>query len=1253
MDSCHCEGVAWWHLVSFRNPIRLFLRLTAVCMLGLLCLLMTSRWWLPPVLPRLAGIWSVELTSVERLEGGRLRLSGLALDLDSATVQIDQVELPFEWVYLQERFWGDWSEASAIHVGHVQVFARESISSPAEAKSATTFLPQVLRQVSSGIGAADLWLPQLVAERIEYRNEDQIIATVSSIECQARRITAQGSLVSMPGQWQAAAELSTDAPWQLEFSHDLWKLSGALSVERSPNQVSLKAHAERSDSGLALTATFGELSWLPTKATVSSAGFDLSGIQLLNDKLPLAALRLEQFQAEWDGENYRFQIKGESVVAANDQPEQAVAFDCSGDGDLKVLHLQAATLTSEWANLKLSEPLTVDFARRNFLGEARLRAEVDLAQQPWIAASGRVEAELILEADSPDALRFDLNGRDLVYEDVAIHSLEAEGRVGFDQLSIESLKVIPAEAVADEGVELSGTVDFQAKELGLTYSALLGAGWVNRLIGKAVLVGPLELQAGRISGPWGAPELSGQLRTTLETEATEAIELSAEVGWDGRQRLTWAGTASCNGAEIEAVASAILEEDTYSLRVESFLWSDPDRPELILESPVQMSWQRSGELFEKRLSVSAFTLRGDDMKASAAYAPVEGLELLLKNVSLVRIDRWVKQDLPIYHVESVAFKLTKFRPFLAGRVEIALEEQVEAAVLARLELSADLKEHAIDVKDLTLRFAEEEVLQGSLGLPLRLQLPFLQYEAPALKQRFYALGGGGLRGRLEGRSSPGFINWLESRTGLRIGETVVDVELAGDLSQPVGHVHLQVAELGFGPDLSETSLPAIRALDLQLEVDEQAVDVQTLNFLLNQSAVRASVTIPMKALVDAAKAVAFEPEQLLRSASGKVQLEDWQMENWLDQVPPFFRRSGSLSGSFEVLPPLQLSGELRFEDFGLRPTTTLASVDQIAGRLQLNDRLVRIVEAGARVGGSRVELIGEVNLADWKQPQWFIDVSGQNVPLFRTTEMILRSDLDIHVEARNPALTPLVAGSMNLRSSTLLVEFDPLAPRLKKGTAARPPFFRIAEEPVAEWRFDLQATGDRFMRVRSPYFKTQLSAAMKLTGTFAEPQMLGSVRTHDAQLSFPGAKFVINEGEALIEASRPNEVQLAFNGIAQKASKVIVMDVSQTLEDPLIHFESTPPMSQGDIVRLLATGSTTGGGVGNLGIYLGQGLLGAGGMNESFADKLTVDVGEETSRSGRKTLGARYELTPRWSVEGEYDVFDAYNTDLIWTIFKR
>jgi translocation and assembly module TamB len=1239
--------------VSFPKFIRWLLWLSACFALGLLCLLLTSRWWLPPLLPRVAAMWAVELASAERVEGGRLRLSGVALELNSASVAIDQVELPAEWTYLRERFFGEWSGASTLRIGHVQILAGDA-PAPAEPETGELFLPQIREQILQGMAAADPWLPRLELGRIEYRDSEQVIAAVEAVAYQGRHLAGEAVFASLPGRWPVAVALGAEAPWRLEFSHADWALSGSLQLESDGQQTVVEGRLQRGDSQAQLTARFGSLGWLPEAARVSSEGFELSGIRLpLKEGLFLTPLRLNAFQAQWDGEDYRFQSSGQTLVQAADVADQTVAFELSGGGNRETLRLEAGTLLSDWANVQLSEPLTVDFQRRSFLGEARLRAELDLGQQPWFEADGRIELQLSANAESLDALHFDLRGQGLSYADYAAERVEAQGWLNFEKLHLDTLTVTPPDAKAGEAVELSGTADLKVETVNFVFSASLGADWVNRIMGQDVLVAPFELRTGQVTGPWGAPEVRGEVRTTLQTEAIEPVELSAELRWDGRGRLAWQGVARCNGAAIESVASVMIEEDAWSLLVESLRWSDPERPELNLKSPVRLRWQRSGDSFEERLSVSAFVLQGDDMGISATYMPAEGLELLLRNASLGRVDRWVQADLPQYHIESIRCELTDFRPYLAGRVQIAVEERIDAEALARLELVAVLKERAITVQNLLIRFSGEEILQGGLELPLRLRLPLEAADVSDAKKPFYAFGGGALRGKLAGRASPEFASWLQARTGLQIAEMTLNMEIAGDLSEPVGHVHLQATEVEIGPGLVDARLPTIDGLDLRVQVDEKNINVQRLNFSLNQSPVRAAFTMPMEVLIDQAKAAAFDPMQILRATTGEIRLQAWKMEDWLDWLPPYFRRTGHLSGSLEMAPELMLSGQLRFEDFGFRPTASLASIDQVAGELHLKNRLLRVDQASARFGGSRVEFAGELDLTDFAQPQWFFDVKGDKVPLVRTTEMILRSDLDIHVEARDPALSPLVAGHLKLRSSTLLVEFDPLAPRLKKGTAARPPFFEITEEPFAAWRFDLQATGDRFMRVRSPYFSGRFSADMTLKGTFAEPQLLGSVRTGEAKLSFPGAKFDINEGEALIEASRPNEVQLAFSGIAQKASKVIVMEVSQTLEEPLIHFESTPPMSQVDILRLLATGSATGGGMGNLGIYLGQGMMGAGGMNDGFADKLTVDLGEETSRSGRSTFGARYELTPRWSVEGEYDVFDAYNANLIWTIFKR
>lgn len=1271
--------------VFFRRSIRLLLVFSALLAVALLCLLLTSRWWLPPVLPPLAAKWGVELASAERAEGGRLRLSGLVMALGEASLRVDQVELPFEWRYLRECFVGEWSAASTVRVGWVRVLSGPNEAAAPSPGSGQVFLPQLRQQLFESLAVADPWLPRIEVAEVEYLDAGQAIVFAEDILYEARRLSGQIGLASsrpegvgrapvdrigrtpahayaklrpcMPsGPWRVAVSLPEVGPWLVDFSEVDWGLAGSLELSGFEEAVFLEVRLARShtQSQAELTARFGAAAWLPEEARLSSDGFDFSGLPLpQSDDFTLAALKLEKVQAHWDGAAYRFESVGRGLLQGREEMRQTVAFELSGRGDLEGLQVEVAQVISPWAKLRLSESLGIDFKQRQFTGAAFMRAEVDLEQFPWLQAEGQVEAELRVEAADLDRLHFQLQGEELGYADIRARQMIAKGWVDLETLRLEDLSFIPAGAANDEKLEISGTVDWQAKALNFDYRARLGADWLNHISGQELLLSALEIEAGEVRGPWAGPDVRAKLRTSLQADATEAIELGAEVHWNGRNRLDWSGEAHSQGAAIEAAGQLLREETAWALLLASLRWSDPDRPDLRLEKPASLRWSQAGVSLEERVSIAGLSLRGEDLALSLNYAFGEGLSVQMEEFSLARLQPWLRADIPLYQVDSLVCELSQLRPFLAGHIRIAAEERIDAGASARLELSADLGEETLALRKLRLHFSGEELLQGAFELPLQLHLPFTSESKTELTQTFYTLGEGAVSGEFRGRSSPGFVDWLQRRTNLRIADVSLDVALKGNLKEPIGQVRLEAAQLEIGPAWLDAPLPPVEALNLAVHLDAKRIDVENLSFSINQSPVRATLAMPVEALQAQLAAETFDPVRLLDSATAEMQVASWKMENWLDLLPSYFRQSGEIRGSLSLAPKMQLTGQLAFEDFGLRPTATMASIDQIAGQLRLEDRRLIVDQASARFGGSRLALKGEMNFTDFARPRWFLEAKGANLPLLRTTEMILRSDVDLRFDALDPDLPPLMAGNLNLQSSTLLLDFDPLAPRLERGTMARPPFFSISEAPFADWRFNVKAFGDRFMRVRSPYFRARFSADFELSGTFAEPLLLGSVRTSDAELHFPGAKFLIDEGEALIEASRPNEMQLAFNGIAQKSSKVIMMEVSQTMADPLIHFEATPAMSQVEIVRLLATGSASGGGVGNLGLYLGKGMLGPGGLNESLSDKLTLDVGAQTSRSGQKTIDARYQLSPRWSVEGGYDVFDAYNADLIWTIFKR
>ncbi|HAV12418.1 MAG TPA: hypothetical protein DCX06_02825, partial [Opitutae bacterium] len=560
-----------------------------------------------------------------------------------------------------------------------------------------------------------------------------------------------------------------------------------------------------------------------------------------------------------------------------------------------------------------------------------------------------------------------------------------------------------------------------------------------------------------------------------------------------------------------------------------------------------------------------------------------------------------------------------------------------------LDAEARLAADGVVANQLELKFAGARLLEGSATVPLIFQLPI------GGEPIWRLLDSGALLAQLEGVVTPDFSEWLHRSSGIQISDAALDLKVAGTIERPTGLLEMKVPSVV----LAAAKVPVIEQIEIYAKAETDQLQLERFRFAVNQSEVSGSLSLPTAGLVKALTGSMGDYQSWLAQGTGQLELNNWRAEDWVDLLPPLLRRSGRFTGAVALKPEWDLSGRLVFEEFALRPTESAPLIDLIAGEVTLEKRKFTVVNASAQVGGSPVSIDGWFDVNDFGSPLWEFAVIGKNVPLVRTTDMILRSDLDVKASHTTRSETPLIRGVLNLRSSTMLVEFDPLTPDVNAGGRSKPPFFSISDPAFAEWRFDLKISGDTFMRVRSPYFKTQLSANFDLGGTFAEPLLVGSARTVAGELRFPGAKMPITSGEAYIERGRPNDVQLNFNGIAHKASYVITMDVSQTLADPQVQFQSTPALSNAAIVRLLTTGSTTGGGAGTVGLYLGQGLLGASGMDDQLADRLTVDVGEANSRSGRNTVDVRYDLSEDFSLEGAYDVYDAYNLDFSWSIFKR
>jgi len=118
------------------------------------------------------------------------------------------------------------------------------------------------------------------------------------------------------------------------------------------------------------------------------------------------------------------------------------------------------------------------------------------------------------------------------------------------------------------------------------------------------------------------------------------------------------------------------------------------------------------------------------------------------------------------------------------------------------------------------------------------------------------------------------------------------------------------------------------------------------------------------------------------------------------------------------------------------------------------------------------------------------------------------------------------------------------------------------------------------------------------------------------------------------------------------------MEVSGTASMPILKFSSSPPLNSEQVLLLVMAGETPNSEMsysGNqravrFGAFIGKSLFGSISGDSSGVDRLTISTGEKVSRQGRETYAVEYTLGERWSLVGEYDEFDDYNSGLKWRV---
>jgi translocation and assembly module TamB len=285
---------------------------------------------------------------------------------------------------------------------------------------------------------------------------------------------------------------------------------------------------------------------------------------------------------------------------------------------------------------------------------------------------------------------------------------------------------------------------------------------------------------------------------------------------------------------------------------------------------------------------------------------------------------------------------------------------------------------------------------------------------------------------------------------------------------------------------------------------------------------------------------------------------------------------------------------------------------------------------------------------------------GTNVPLARAPEYIIRSDLDLQVTKTNGA-PALVLGTAHLRDSFYLSDLSALIPRGVETPSERPPYFSIDNPTLADWRLAVTVEGVRWLRLRTSLFNGQVSANLHLQGTFKDPIVLGGVTVNSGLVRFPFANFQVQQGLVSLTSQDPYHPQLLLRAVSKQFGYDLHMEVSRSVDSPIIQFTSTPALSSEQILLMITTGQMPQGAftltpqqrAQTVALFLGKDLLSKMGFGDQSQERLTISSGEQISEQGRPTYNVEYKVTDRWSLVGEYDRFGDLNAGLKWRVYSK
>lgn len=1217
-----------------------------------------SLWLVRPVLRS----YGVECGRVERLGLQRLALHELKLQRGATRFTVRRLECLQPWAWLWRRLRGPGSEEASsprltlagwrLEVNEAQAPA------PAPPDGQAGSVVETWRDLQKRLPTLRAWLPAatLTDGTLRLRGFE---LTSGPVQWTSRGLTAR--LTSAKLGQAAHLQVALGAADQAELTLRVEPAAAQLHLQAVPRDggLTLDGHITWRTNRAAVSARFGPDGWLPREA------------QLLAEdlRLPAAALRLDPYedvrarmQLAWREGTFTAALEADAQPRAVAAELPPLAATLRADGDLTGCRIHSLEVHSPWLSAELTAPVAFDY-RGKFTGEpAAVRVTAELSRQPWLPLAGRLTGSVQIDprAVPQPRARFELVATELRGWGLDAPSLRLTGAFADRQLDVTAAQLRLADGST---ATLLGRLDLDRQVVAasdLTFTGnvpatALPAGWSVRDVRLHVTAtGPLTKLAHRAEVEMAQIGIPGQPAAALRA-------LWEGQGLEGRvPLLEW------RTADLAAHVQARMRggADSWSAVLESVTILKGEAPAVALLAPAEVlvrrtpgpepgaqrwrvevaPWRSAG--LAGRWQAGGFVEwpRAGDLQLQVADADLTWAEGLLPRA----LTAWRVNDLTLHAAWSNA--AVQCSAAARGTVSLPHFPAVE------FNFVAQGNDDGVRLEGVSLHSGGAPIASARGQLPVILRPP--AGAAPAAWILLRPEADLNLRFQLA-PDAP----WLEALcrpAGLRVEGARVEGELSGSLQSPHGRLNARLAAVSRDGATLTARWPELRDLEIDLTLDAATARLKALRFEIEGQPVVVSGTLPLGEMVEAVRAARL-PRPDWRDASLQVRLEQAPVAAFTNYLPAVLAPRGTIHVDAQLLPGLRAAGELTLEGAGTRGGLPFGAVQDLRARVRLAGDRAELTNVSARIGGEPVTLEGRVA---WPQrvwpPEFDLRLRGTNVPLARQAGFILRSDVDLRVASR-PQAPPKISGVLALRESIYVSDLRALLPGQASAPRRRPPYVSVDEPPFAACELDLAVQGRRFLKARTPLFRGELSADLRVDGTLREPRALGQVTVETGQIQFPFATVRIQQGQVFLSSENPYRPELFVTGEGHAFGYQLNLHAHGPADQPVLEFTSNPPLSTEAIFLLVTAGQVPRADVshtqeqraGRLATFVGRNLLWPIWGDAAAAERLTIRSGEAVTREGRETYAVEYKLTDRWSLVGEYDRFGELNAGVKWRVYSK